>query len=146
MQSNTLKPNKGSRKGKKRVGRGNGSGHGTTATRGTKGQRARTGGRSGLQRLGFRFTLQRIPKRRGFTSFAPDLGNVVTLQKVAEAFESGAIITPKAIKKHGLASSDSHTIKIVGRMDNLNKKFTIKGCTLTAGAKESIEKAGGKVE
>ncbi|MDZ4229665.1 MAG: uL15 family ribosomal protein, partial [Candidatus Veblenbacteria bacterium] len=64
-----LKANRGARRSRKRLGRGNASGHGTTATRGTKGQRARQGGRKGLIQFGAKHFVSHLPKVRGFESF-----------------------------------------------------------------------------
>ena len=137
----TLAPNAGSRKKKKRVGRGNASGHGTTATRGTKGQRARSGV-SGLKLKGFRQNLLQMPKLRGFKSLRekPAILSVAFLEK---KFENGSTITPELLAKKGYVRK-KEAVKILN-VGEITKKFTLKGLALSKAAREKIEKAGGKV-
>ena len=139
-----LKPSAGSRTHSKRVGRGAGSGHGTTAGPGTKGQRARSGGRRGLAAVGLKRIMQRIPKHRGFTSIHAKAA-VVNVEILQERFEAGAVITPAALLEKRLIRDIRSGVKILGQ-GILTKAFTIKGCDVSGSAKEKIEKAGGKIE
>lgn len=133
----------GARRRKVRVGRGNASGHGTYSSRGGKGQRARSGGRGGLKTLGFKQTLQRIPKVGGFKSHRVRPA-AVALEALARAFDEGAVVSPEKIFKKGLVEGSRAGVKIIGT-GPLKKKLTIKGCKVTAGAKAAIEAAGGSV-
>ena len=91
LSLHTIKPSKGAAKKRKRVGRGNASGHGTYSTRGLKGQKSRSGV-SGLKRLGLKMTLSRIPKKRGFKS--PKAKNqVVNLTDINENFKEQYFFT-----------------------------------------------------
>jgi large subunit ribosomal protein L15 len=144
MNLHTLKPSKGSQKANvRRVGRGPGSGRGKTAGRGTKGQKARTGGRRGLKRLGMKAVISRIPKLRGFRSQYPG-AETVTLRQLVNAMPKGGAVTPAELAKRGLASAAKVRVKLVGG-DELKAKYAVKGCLLSAGAKAAIEKAGGSV-
>ncbi len=145
MSLHTLSPFAGSKKNKKRVGRGHGSAHGTTATRGTKGQRARSGV-SGLKARGLRQTLLRVPKLRGFTSLhsKPLAVNVAAL----DAFADGATVTPATLEEKNLIRlrrGAREEVKILGA-GALSRKLTVKGCRVSKAAQEKIEKAGGKIE
>lgn len=138
-----LKPKKGSRKRKKRVGRGDASGSGTYSGRGRKGQRARSGGKSGLQLKGIRKIMLAQPKKRGFKSNRPSPA-VVNLRDLNKHFADGAKVTPKALQKKGLVEDISAGVKILGKGD-IGLKLTVEGCQLSASAKEKIESAGGTV-
>lgn len=128
---------------KVRVGRGNASGKGTYATRGLKGQKSRSGGRGGLKLRGFKQTLQRVPKHRGFKS-----GKIkpatVSLSALNDAFAEGANVTAEKLQKKGMVDTARHGVKIIGS-GKLAKKLAISGCMATAGAKEAIEKVGGSL-
>lgn len=139
-----LKPAKGARTYSKRIGRGAGSGHGTTAGKGTKGQRARSGGRKGLKRIGLKRIMQRIPKHRGFTSPHPK-PSVVNVGILEERFSAGAVVTPELLVKLDLVQNSRVPIKILGE-GQLTKALTIKGCLLSQSARDKIEKAGGRYE
>lgn len=142
LQAHTIKSASGSRKRPKRVGRGNASGHGTTATRGTKGQRARSGGSKGLKRLGYKVILQRIPKQRGFKSHAPRLV-ALTLAQLEHVFSDGEKITLEKLMKRGLLSKGK-AAKILAA-GTVSKKFIVEGIAVSAGARAALEKAGGSV-
>lgn len=138
-----LKPSSGAIKRRKRVGRGNASGHGTYSGRGQKGQRARSGGRKGLKLKGMRRRLLQIPKKRGFRSLYPKLA-VVNVGALENKFPAGAEIAPAILKQRGLIEKDKIRVKILGD-GALTKNFIIKHCAVSKSAKEKIEKAGGKV-
>ncbi len=132
------------RKRAKRVGRGIGSGHGKTSTRGHKGQKARSGGRKGLKIKGFKQSLLKVPKVRGFKSMyaRPE---TVTLASLNRKFESGATVTPRDLMKAKLIGTTASGVKILGTGE-LTKALTIKGCVASKSAAAAIEKAGGKLE
>lgn len=145
LSLHSIKPAYGATHRRKRIGRGNASGHGTYAGKGQKGQRARSGkGRERLRRLGMKALVQSIPKTRGFRSlrlpvFAVNIG---ILEK---RFASGSIVTLKGLKRAGLVQDDQNRVKILGD-GKLTKALTVRGCAVSASAKEKIEKAGGKID
>ncbi len=143
LNLHNIKPKKGSRKSKKRVGRGNASGKGTYAGRGVKGQRARSGGRSGLKLKGIRPIMLAQPKVRGFKSgkTPPAVVNISILNKT---FADGAKVTPKALQKKGLVENIAAGVKILAKGD-IGVKLTIEGCKVSEAAKAKIEGAGGRV-
>jgi len=129
-------------KKRKRVGRGNASGHGTYSTRGLKGQKARSGGRRGLKRLGLRMTLRGIPKKRGFSSLRPK-AEVLNIKELEERFPDGATIDIKNLIQKGLVSKrGSKKVKILGE-GRLSKKFTVKATSFSEAARKAIIQAGG---
>jgi large subunit ribosomal protein L15 len=143
MQLHELKPPKGAKKKKKRVGRGIGSGHGKTSGRGHKGQKQRShpgirpyfeGGQMPL--------IRRIPKR-GFSNkrFAIEyqIVNVSDLNR----FEEGTVITPKLLKQESLIRYEDRPLKILGDGE-LEKKFEVHAHAFSKTAKEKIEAKGGK--
>lgn len=143
LSLHTLKPSKGSKRHKKRIGRGTGSGKGAYSTRGVKGQRARSGGTKGLKLMGFRANLLNIPKLRGFHTprVKPE---EVTLTKIEKNFEKGDTINPLSLYQKGLISSKDKRVKILGSGE-LTKSVTFERCLFTAGAKIKIEKIGGSI-
>lgn len=138
-----LKPFAGSRTRTKRVGRGNASGRGTYSGRGQKGQRARSGGRKGLTLFGLKRILQSVPKKRGFKSLAsrPSIVNLKSLNEL----EPNSHVDPKFLLERGLVRDIKNGVKILGDGD-LKVALTVSDCLVSQGAKEKIEKAGGKVE
>ncbi len=144
LQLHNLQSSPNSRRSKKRIGRGNASGHGTTATRGTKGQRARQGGRKGLTQLGVKHFVTRLPKVRGFQSFKVG-PQIVDLNSLAKA-SAGAIITSAWLAGHKLIKDTSQPVKIIGQSAKLPKDLTVKVQAVTKGARLAIEAASGKVE
>lgn len=143
LKLHSLRPAKNSKKSSRRVGRGQGSGRGKTAGRGTKGQKARTGGRNKLRLKGMKFIMARLPKLRGFKSrYSKD--EVVTLSTVVHAFPQGGIVSPSTLAKKELVSGPLARVKIVGK-DEINARLTIKACKISAGAKDAVIKAGGTV-
>src|SRR5262245_10984998 len=103
LKLHSLKPAKGAKTSRRRLGRGPGSGRGKTAGKGTKGQKARTGGRNKLRLMGMKMIIRRIPKLRGFKSHHPK-DEVVTLAELQKAFPQGGIVTRAELAKHGLVS------------------------------------------
>lgn len=144
MRLHDLRPAEGSTKSKKRVGRGTGSGLGTTAGRGMNGQNSRSGGgvRPGFE--GGQMPLfRRIPKR-GFNNIFKKEWTIVNVETL-NRFEDGTEITPELLLETGVVSKINYGIKILGDGE-LNKKFTVKANKFTQSAISKIEAAGGKVE
>jgi len=139
-----IKGAKGAKKKRKRVGRGNASGHGTYSTRGQKGQRSRSGV-SGLKRLGFRDTLRRIPKKRGFKSQKPKY-EAVNLAVLSEIFRDGEKVNPSILRKKGIVGNigNMRGIKILGQGE-IDKKLIFEDVVLSDSAAEKIKKAGGEI-
>lgn len=139
----TLKPSPGSRVTTHRVGRGNASGKGTYSTRGSKGQRARSGGRAGLKLKGMKRIIAALPKIGGFRSLRTK-PTTVTLKRLQEAFADNAKVTLQALKETKLIDKNDCEAKIVGT-GTLVKKFFISGVRVSASVKALVEKAGGSV-
>lgn len=139
----TIRPAKGAQKKRKRVGRGL-SKKGTYSGRGSKGQRSRSGGKSGLQLKGLRQIMLATPKKKGFKSNkpTPEVVNVGTLSKT---FAEGNTVTPQALLEKGLVSKIANGVKILGN-GSLSIKLSLTGCKVSKVAKEKIEKAGGTVK
>jgi large subunit ribosomal protein L15 len=144
LSLSTIKPARGSARAKKRIGRGNASGHGSYSTRGQKGQRSRTGGRNKLKRLGFKQILAATPKNRGFKSAKPK-NQVVNLKDLNDNFSAGAKINAVSLLKAGLVESVQGKIKILGQGELTLKNLEFEGLKLSDSAKLQIEKMGGKV-
>ena len=144
MQINHLGPAKGARKKEKRVGRGPGSGHGKTATKGHKGHLARSGGGKGPGFEGGQMPLtQRVPKR-GFNNVFRESYAVVNLKDL-NRFETGDPVTPDLMKKAGLAKTGRGKIKVLGDGD-LSKPLVIQAHRFSQSALEKIQKAKGRAE
>ncbi|OPL07708.1 MAG: 50S ribosomal protein L15 [delta proteobacterium ML8_F1] len=145
MRLHDLKPAEGARKSKKRVGRGTGSGLGTTAGRGMNGQKSRSGGgvRPGFE--GGQMPLfRRIPKR-GFTNARfKKQWSIVNVSDLNQ-FRAKTKVTPELLVEKGLVKSLNNEVKILGDGE-LNKELTISAHKFTQSAREKIEAAGGKVE
>lgn len=137
----TIKPSNGSQKKRKRVGRGNASGHGTYSTRGMKGQKSRSGA-SGLKRLGMKMTLLRAPKKRGFKS-GKDKDQVVNLIDLNDTFKDGEVINAKSLVKKGMIKDVKVGIKILGKGDLKVKNLKIEDIASSETARKNIEKLGG---
>lgn len=133
------------KRARKKYGRGNGSGHGTYSGRGSKGQRARSGGKKGLKIKGFRNTMLPTPKFKGMKSDKPK-AQIVKLAQLEKFFNDGDKVTPGSISKKGLVADAARPIKILAenKESKISKKFEIFGCAASAGAKAAIEKTGGK--
>lgn len=144
MKLHELKPAVGSRKERKRVGRGTGSGMGKTSTRGHKGQNARTGGgvRPGFEG-GQTPLFQRLPKR-GFTNINRKEYAIVNLDTL-NRFEDGTEVTPELLIETGIIKNEKAGVKILAN-GNIEKKLTVKANKFSSAAKEAIEAAGGKIE
>ena len=141
LELHNLKRFYGSRKKKKRLGRGDGSGHGSYSTRGIKGQKARSGV-SGLKRMGFRPNLRQLPKFKGQPRRYPSY-EIVNIGQLNKAFEPGMIIDEKQLYRKRLVNNLGNGVKILGD-GKLDKNFTIKAHAFSQKAKDAILKAGGK--
>lgn len=143
LSLSNLKPARGAKKRKIRVGRGTSSGHGTYSGRGAKGQRSRSGGKKGLKLFGLKGIIQSTPKLGGFKSLRPKL-EVVNLKDLEENFKDNDIITPEVLKQKGLIDNTKVGVKILGE-GKLTKKFVIKTHKISESAKVMVEKNGGQV-
>jgi large subunit ribosomal protein L15 len=138
-----LKKSTGTTKKRKRVGRGNSSGHGTYSTRGMKGQRSRSGGKSGLKKLGLKMMLQRIPKKKGFTSRNPSY-IPINLSMLESLYKNSEVVTTQSLLKKGVISrKEKMYIKVLGS-GKLTKNLTVKAHDFSQSASDAIMKAGGK--
>ena len=144
LSLSTIRPARGSARNKKRIGRGNASGHGSYSTRGQKGQRSRTGGRNKLKRLGFKQILAATPKNRGFKS-AKSKNQVVNLKDLNDNFSAGAKINPISLLKAGLVQNVQEKIKILGQGELTLKNLEFSGVKMSDSVKAQIEKMGGKI-
>lgn len=140
-----LRRPEGATKQRKRLGRGPGSGNGTTAGKGTKGQNARSGGhvRPGFE--GGQMPLYRRIARRGFSNYRFKTRyaeiDVAVLEKL---YNDGDTVNPANLAEHGLLDKRQEYAKILGT-GTVSKKLTLEGVRATAGAKKKIEAAGGTV-
>jgi large subunit ribosomal protein L15 len=141
MELSNLKPKKGARHAKKRVGRGPGSGHGKTSSRGEKGQKSRSGysGKRGFE--GGQMPLHRRLPKRGFTNIFKKDYAVVNVSDL-ERFDSGASIDEATLRQAGLVKGSHDGVKVLGDGE-LSKKLTVSATKFSKSAKEIIEKAGG---
>lgn len=112
---------------RKRVGRG--GKRGTYSGRGLKGQRARSGGKSGLKRLGLKPLMTQTHKLRGFKSNRPK-PEVVNLHTLDKYFKDGELVTPQKLLKLGIIKTTKNGVKILGQGE-LKKELTIKGCLMS---------------
>ncbi len=145
MQLQDLKSPKGSRKRKKIVGRGRGSGHGKTSGRGENGQKSRSTGRFlvGSSEGGQIPLIRRLPKV-GFRSKRPILNQIVSLARLNE-FENGTVVNAKFLKQKGLIKSINKPFKILCDGD-IKKSLVIQAKSISKTAQDKIIKAGGKIE
>ena len=144
MKLHEMKPAKGARKERNRVGRGMASGNGKTSGRGHDGQNARSGGGVRLGFEGGQLPLfQRLPKR-GFTNINRKEYAIVNIDTL-NRFDEGTEVTPELLIETGIVSNEKSGIKILGN-GTLEKKITVRAHKFSASAKEAIEKAGGQVE
>ena len=142
MNLSDLKPPAGQTKNRKRIGRGMGSGHGKTATRGSKGQRAGTGFGQKRGFEGGQMPLHRRMPKRGFTNIFRKEFTVVNLEKLAALGET--TITPDVLRKAGVIKS-KHLVKILGDGE-LSAAITVHAHKFSKSAQDKITKAGGKFE
>lgn len=145
MRQDELAPAPGSRKDRRRVGRGDGSGHGTYSGRGCKGQKSRSGNKV---RPGFEGgqlpLIKRLPRKRGFVNIFKREYSVINIDKLS-MFESGSEVTPERLVAAGVVKSLRYPIKVLAEGD-IDHPLLIKANKFSAAAKAKIEAAGGKAE
>jgi len=144
MKLHELSPAPGSRKTRKRVGRGIGSGTGKTSGRGTKGQNSRSGGGVRLGFEGGQNPLYRRLPRRGFTNIHRKEYAIVNLTEL-NRFEEGTEVTPNLLTESGIVKNPKHGIKILGDGE-VTVKLTVKANKFSQSAVDKIQAAGGKTE
>jgi large subunit ribosomal protein L15 len=144
MELSNLKPKKGARHAKKRVGRGPGSGHGKTSGRGEKGQKSRSGFSRKLGFEGGQMPLHRRLPKRGFTNIFKKEYAVINLADL-ERFDNGATVDEAALRQAGLVKGQNDGVKVLGN-GKLSKKLTVSATKFSATAKSAIEAAGGTVQ
>ena len=148
MKLHDLTPNPGSKKNKKRVGRGISAGQGKTAGRGTKGQGARSGEGGNLYRQGGNLPFyRRLPFMRGqgFTPRNQVEYNEVNLDQLTGSFQANAEVTPETLQSAHLLRDPHNPVVILGRGD-MKIALKVRAHRVSAGAKAKIEEAGGSVE
>ena len=145
MRQNELSPTPGSKRGRKQVGRGDGSGHGTYCGRGSKGQKSRSGFRTKPGFEGGQLPLiRRLPRKRGFTNIFKKNYSLVNLDELNK-FEAGSEVTPETLVAAGVVRSLRQPIKILAGGD-ITYPLSVKANRFSAAAKAKIEAAGGTVE
>jgi large subunit ribosomal protein L15 len=144
MQLNEVRPNRGATKKRKRVGRGPGSGHGGTATKGHKGHQARSGGGKNKAFEGGQMPLTRRLPKFGFRNPFRVEYQVVNIGLLQDRFEAGATVDIETLYKHGVLQSKYAPVKLLGN-GNLTKKFQIKVTAVSESAKQKVESAGGSI-
>lgn len=142
MELNTIKPAEGSKKARRRVGRGIGSGLGKTAGRGHKGQKSRAGGYHKVGFEGGQMPLQRRLPKRGFKSHNLQFNGEVTLAQLEQL--GAAEVDLLSLKAAGLVAQQVRTVKVI-KTGELKKAVKLTGVGATAGAKAAIEAAGGSL-
>lgn len=145
MELHRLKPAPGAVRRRKRIGRGPGSGHGKTATRGNKGQRSRSGHSLKRGFEGGQMPIHRRVPKRGFNNkvFRREFAEI-NLKQLSR-FESGTVITPEDLVRLGLIKRSVHGVKILGNGE-LKTSLVVKAHKFSAAAIQKIEAAGGTVE
>ncbi len=143
MRLNSLQPASGAKRNRKRVGRGMGCGAGKTAGRGHKGQKSRSGG---LHKVGFeggQMPLQRRLPKRGFHSRIAKTSAEVRLHELSKI--EGDVVDLITLRKAGIIGGAIEQAKVIAS-GGLDRALTVRGVGVTKGARQQIEKAGGKVE
>jgi len=148
MKLHDLTPNPGSKKNRKRVGRGISAGQGKTAGRGMKGQKSRSGSGGKLYRQGGNLPFfRRLPfmRGKGFTPINRVEYNEVNIDQLSEAFKADAEVTPESLEAARMLRDTRKPVVILGRGD-LKVALKVRVHRVSASAKAKIEKAGGSVE
>lgn len=150
MHLGDLRPAQGAKKRRKRVGRGMGSGHGKTSTRGMKGQKARYSVRPGFEG-GQTPLYRRLRKRRGIGKSARNLGIFrrnyaeVNVGRLEDRFDAGTVVTPELLRQQGMVRGAIDGLRVLGQ-GQLAKALTIRAHHFSASARAKIEAAGGTAE
>ena len=145
MSLNNLRPPKGAKHAKKRIGRGQGSGNGKTAGRGHKGAKSRSGFKFKRGFEGGQMPLHRRVPKRGFHNHFRIEYDVVNLDTLTERFDAGAVITPETLREAGLLAGGGRLVKVLGRGD-VSKAFTVRAHKFSGKAAEKIAAAGGQAQ
>jgi large subunit ribosomal protein L15 len=145
MKQNELKPPAGSKRKRKRIGRGDASGHGSYSGRGVKGQKARSGGgvRAGFEG-GQLPIVKRLPRKRGFTNIFKTEYSIVNLGKLG-VFAPDSKVGPQELLEAGLVKSVKRPIKILSDGE-INQPLVVKADKISAAAQRKIVAAGGSIE
>lgn len=146
MKLHTLAPNKGAKHKVKRLGCGESSGHGKTSCKGNKGQKARSGSGTRVGFEGGQMPLHRRLPKRGFNNinFKTKV-EVVNLSQIEKAFNDGDTVNEDSLRAAGLINRACEQVKVLG-LGEITKKLTLVVDTISASAKEKVEKAGGSVQ
>jgi len=145
MSLSNLRPPKGMKHAKKRIGRGQGSGNGKTAGRGHKGAKSRSGYKFKRGFEGGQMPLHRRVPKRGFHNPFRVQYEVVNLDTLAARFEAGAVVTPELLLEQGLTSGADRLVKVLARGE-VDKALTVRAHKFSGKAAEKIAAAGGKAE
>ena len=144
MNLSSLKPQKGARKNRKRVGRGPGSGHGKTSCRGHKGQNSHSGGGTPVGFEGGQMPLKRRLPKRGFTNIFKKRYALIKVKDLC-LFEKDSVVDPEALIKSGLVKKEYDGIKLLGNGE-IDSPIVLKVHRWSQAAQNKISAAGGKVE
>ncbi len=145
MDLSNLRPPKGAKHSRKRVGRGEGSGLGKTAGRGEKGAKSRSGFKRKRGFEGGQMPLhRRVPKRGFFNAFRTDY-DIVNLDTLAARFEAGTVVTPELLQERGIISGADRLLKVLGRGE-IDRALTVRAHKFSGSAAEKIAAAGGTAE
>jgi large subunit ribosomal protein L15 len=145
MNLSDLKPPKGMKHAKKRVGRGQGSGNGKTAGRGHKGAKSRSGFKHKRGFEGGQMPLHRRVPKRGFHNPFRIEYEVVNLDALAAKFDAGTVVTPELLREHRMVPGGRAPIKILARGD-ISKKLTVRAHKFSGKASEKLQAAGANAE
>jgi large subunit ribosomal protein L15 len=145
MSLNNLRPPRGAKHAKKRIGRGQGSGNGKTAGRGHKGAKSRSGFKFKRGFEGGQMPLHRRVPKRGFHNPFRVEYDVINLDTLSERFDAGAVITPDALREVGLLPRGARLLKVLARGD-ISKALTVRAHKFSGKAAEKIAAAGGQAE
>src|SRR5512134_281537 len=145
MSLSNLRPPKGAKHPRKRVGRGPGSGHGKTASRGSKGAKSRSGFRFRRGFEGGQMPLhRRVPKRGFHNPFRVEYA-VVNLDAIAQTFEAGTVVTPELLRDRGLLRGRMAPVKVLGRGE-IGHALTVQAHKFSGSASQKITAAGGTAD
>ena len=146
MDLSNLKPPKGAKHAKKRIGRGQGSGNGKTAGRGHKGAKSRSGFKHKRGFEGGQMPLHRRVPKRGFHNPTRVEYDVVNIDTLAERFDAGTVVTPELLRARGLvASGGGRPIKVLARGE-VGKALTVRAHKFSGKAADKVKAAGGTTE
>jgi large subunit ribosomal protein L15 len=144
MDLSNLRPPKGAKHSKKRIGRGQGSGQGKTAGRGHKGAKSRSGFKHKRGFEGGQMPLHRRVPKRGFRNLFREEYQVVNLDTLAERFDAGTEVTPELLRERGLIGRAGQ-VKVLARGE-IAKALTVRAHRFSGKAAEKIAAAGGRAE